>query len=74
MARLHKSRMNISASEHTWRLPSSAIVDQKHEDFIYELKSVLIYTESAKPFILPLQVFGSTKMKFKKWQDSIKAE
>ena len=42
--------------------------------FKNEMKSVLIYTWIAKPFVLPLQMFGNTKMKTKKWPYTIKAE
>ena len=74
MARLYKSQMKISANQGDWRLPSSPIVEQKHKDLLCKFKSVLIYTWSAKPLILPLQMFGNTKMKTKKWPDSIKAK
>ena len=37
-------------------------------------ESVLISTWIAKPFVLPLQIFGNTKMKNKKWPYTIKAE
>jgi len=59
MARLYKSRMNISACEGDWRPPSSPIVEQKHKDFLCKFKSVLIYTQGAKHLILPLQFFGN---------------
>ena len=58
-----KSRMKMIASERHWRLPSSPIVRPKHKDLLCKLKSVLIYTRIAKPFILPLQMFAFTKMK-----------
>ena len=52
---------------------------QKSKNFrqyipLCEFKSVLIYTWIAKPFVLPLQIFGNTKMKNKKWPYTIKAE
>jgi hypothetical protein len=34
MASLYKSRMNISANQGDWRLPSSPVVEQKHKDFL----------------------------------------
>ena len=74
MARLYESRMKISASEATWWLPSSPILEQKRKDLLCKFKSVLIYKWGAKPLILPSQMFGNTKMKTKKWPDSIKAK
>ena len=58
----HKTRTKLAASERDWRLPSSPIVRQKHKDLLCKLKSVLIYTRIAKPFILPLQMFAFTKV------------
>ena len=58
-----KTRTKLAASEGTWRLPSSPIAEKKHVVFPCELKSVLIYTWIAKPFILPLQMFALSKIK-----------
>ena len=60
MAVYYKSHMKIAATERYWRPPSSSIVEQKHVVFLCKLKSVLIYTWVAKPFVLPLQIFGNT--------------
>jgi len=54
--------MNIAATEQYWRLPPSPIVEQQHKDFVCKFKSVLFYTRVAKPFFLPLQMFGNTKL------------
>jgi len=59
MARLYKSRTKIAVPEQNWRLPSSPIVEHKRKDFLCEFKSGLIYTWSAKPLILPLQIVGN---------------
>ena len=73
MAVYYKSRMKIAASEGYWRIPSSPIVREKHMVSLCKFKSVWIYTRIAKPLILPLQIFGNTKMKNKKWPYTIKA-
>ena len=62
---VHKTREIIAATEGHWRLPSSPIVRKKHKDFLCKFKSVLIYRRIAKPFISPLQMFGSTKWRTK---------
>ena len=59
----HKTRTKLAAYERDWRLPSSPIVRKKTVVSLCKFKSVLIYTWIAKPFILPLHIFGNTKMK-----------
>ena len=49
-------------------------VEKKHAVSLCKFNSVLIYTWIAKPFVLPMQIFGNTKMKNKKWPYTIKAE
>ena len=71
---IQKTAARIAAYEQYWRLPSSPIVERKHAISLCEFKSVLIYTWIAKPFILPLQIFGIMKMKNNKWPYTIKAQ
>ena len=52
-----KTAATIAATERHWRLRSSPIVENKTVVSLRKLKSVLIYTWIAKPFILPLQIF-----------------
>ena len=73
MAIYYKSRTKIGDSEPYWRLPSSPIV-KKHVVSLRKFTSVLIYTWIAKPFVLPMQIFGNTKMKNKKLPYTIKAK
>ena len=58
-----KTRTKLAATERHWRLPSSPIVRKKQVVFLCKLKSGLIYTWIAKPFILPLQMFVLSKIK-----------
>ena len=56
---VRKTAARIAATDQYWRLPSSPIVENKHVVSLCKLKSVLIYTWVAKPFILPLQIFDT---------------
>ena len=69
-----KTAARIAASEESWRLPSSPIVEKKHVVFLCKFERVLIYTWIVKPVVLLLQFFGNTKMKTKKWPYTINAD
>jgi len=62
-----KSRLTIAASEALWRLPSPPTVGEKYTALFCKFKCGLLYKWIAKPFRLPLQLFGNTKMKNKQW-------
>ena len=69
-----KTRTKIGDSEPYWRLPSSPIVEKKHVVSLCKFKSVLIYTWIAKPFVLPLQIFGTRDFYNKKMTFVVKPE
>ena len=67
---LKKTRTKLAATEGDSRLRNSPIVENKTVVSLCKLKSVLIYTWIAKPFILPLQIFATITNKITFSQNS----